>query len=171
MYSSLSSGTDHIFFPPRFELVAEEKNPDRFPPHLGHQLAFYRFFGDQPDGPAGPAFGWITADHGDNPLALFGLQQTLRSRALFVIQGAFQPRILVALSNFPDRFGCQMDIGSHLGNALASMELAQSQTPQYDAHRLDAAVQDSIQLVTVALFQLHTETPVGPHAPLCSKTF
>jgi hypothetical protein len=75
---------------------------------------------------AGPAFGRITADHGDNPLALFGAQQTLRSGALFVIQGSFQPRILVAPSNFPDRFRCQMDIGSHLGNALASMELAQS---------------------------------------------
>src|SRR5215471_12065603 len=171
MYASLSSGTDPIFFPPRLELVAEENNPDRFPPYLGHQLAFPGFFGDQPDGPAGPAFGRIPADHGDTPLALLGAQQTLRSRARFVIQGSFQPRILVAPSHFPDRFRCQMDLGSHLGNALASMELAQSQTPQYDAHRLDAAVQDSIQLVTVPLFQLHTEAPVGPHVPLCSKTF
>ena len=37
------------------------------------------------------------------------------------------------------------------------MELAQSQAPQHNAHRLDAAVQNSIQLVTVALFQLHTK--------------
>jgi hypothetical protein len=85
MYSSLSSGTDHIFFPPRFELVAEEKNPDRFPPHLGGQLAFHRFLGDQPDGPPRPAFRWIAADHGNDPLALFGIQQTLRSRTLLVI--------------------------------------------------------------------------------------
>jgi hypothetical protein len=32
-----------------------------------------------------------------------------------------------------------MDLGSHLGNVLARMELAQSQTPQYDgATPLDA---------------------------------
>src|SRR5579862_8793429 len=171
MYSSVSSGTVHIFFPPRLELVAEQKNPDRFPPYLWHQLAFHRFFGDQPDGPPRPALGRIAADHGDDALALFGIQQTLRSRTLFVIQGAFQPGILVAPSDFPHRLGCQMDIGGHLGTALALMELAQSQTPQYDAHRLDAAVQNAIQLITVALFQLHTETPIGPHALLCSKTF
>jgi hypothetical protein len=55
-------------------------------------LSSHCFFGDQPEGPpAAPAFGRITADHGDNPLALLGIQQTLRSRALFVIQGVFQP--------------------------------------------------------------------------------
>ena len=171
MYSSLSSGTDHIFFPPRLELVAEQKNPDGFPPHLWHQLAFHRFFGNQPDGPPRPAFRRVAADHGDDALARFGVQQTLCPRTLFVIQGAFQPGILLAPCDFPHRLGCQMDIGGHLGTAFAFMKLAQSQTPQYDAHRLDSAAQHTIQLITVALFQLHMEASVDPHAPLCSKTF
>ena len=47
-----------------------------------------------------------------------------------------------------------MNIDGHLGNVLAVMELAESQTPQYDAHRLDAAVQGPTQLVTVASFEV-----------------
>jgi hypothetical protein len=61
-----------------------------------------------------------------------------------------------ASPDFPDRFRCEMDIGGRLGNALASIELAQSQAPQHNAHRLHAAVQQSIQLIPVALFQVHT---------------
>src|SRR3954449_6052346 len=73
MYSSLSSGADHIFFPPRLEVVAEEKNTDGFSPHLWHQFAFDCFFGDQPHGPPRPAFRRIATDHGNDPLALFGI--------------------------------------------------------------------------------------------------
>jgi hypothetical protein len=105
----------------------------------------------------------------DNLLLLFGIQQTLRSWALFVIQGAFQPGILVAPSNFPGRL-CGWTLAAATSeNALASMELAQSRLLN-TTQRLDAAIQDSIELVTAMLFQLHTETPVGPHATLAVKS-
>src|SRR5215475_931405 len=74
MYSSLSSATHHIFFPPRLELVVEEKNADGFPSYARSQFALNGLLGDQPHGPAGAAFGRVAADHGDNPLFLAGVE-------------------------------------------------------------------------------------------------
>src|SRR5947209_5391662 len=104
MYSSLSSGTDHIFFPPRLEVVAEEKNTDGFSPHLWHQFAFDRFFGDQPHGPPRPAFRRIATDHGNNPLTLFGISRLCAPGRCLSYKSALQPGFLVAPSDFPDRF-------------------------------------------------------------------
>jgi hypothetical protein len=42
-YSSSSSATHHIFFPPRFQVVVFEQNSDRLSSHPWHQLALYRF--------------------------------------------------------------------------------------------------------------------------------
>src|SRR5215470_1882317 len=148
MYSSLSSGTDHIFFPPRFELVAEEKNPDRFPPRLGGQFAFHRFLGDQPDGPPRAALrdaaGHIRRAPARIPHSAFRFPEPLS-----MSDGHWRP---------PRKCSCPHGAGTEPDSLKQH-------------HRLDAAVQDSIQLVTVALFQLHTETPIGPHALLCSETF
>ena len=84
MYSSLSSGTDHIFFPPRLEVVAEGSTRS-FPATFGASLRFTASSAINPDGPPRPAFRRIAADHGNDPLALFGIQHTLRSRPLLVI--------------------------------------------------------------------------------------
>jgi hypothetical protein len=43
MYSSSSSATHHIFFPPRLWVVAFEQDSDRFSSHPRHQLALYCF--------------------------------------------------------------------------------------------------------------------------------
>src|ERR1039458_5307737 len=48
MYSSFSSPTHHIFFPPRLEVVAFQQYPDCLPSHLRNQFSLDHFFGQQP---------------------------------------------------------------------------------------------------------------------------
>src|SRR5207249_11722761 len=45
MYSSSSSATHHIFFPPRLQVVAFQQDPNRFSPHPRNQFALHHFFG------------------------------------------------------------------------------------------------------------------------------
>ena len=52
MYSSSSSATHHIFFPPRLEVVALEQDPNRFLSQPRNQFAFHHFFGQQAYRPA-----------------------------------------------------------------------------------------------------------------------
>src|ERR1035441_5738709 len=44
------------------------------------------------------------------------------------------------------------------------VELVKDQGSEYDTHSLDASAQHAIQLLAVALLQLHAKTSVGPHA-------
>src|SRR5450759_2983304 len=50
-YSSSSSATHHIFFPPRLQVVTLEQDADRFPAHPPCQLPLHCFLGDEPDTP------------------------------------------------------------------------------------------------------------------------
>src|SRR5271170_5976128 len=105
MYSSLSSATHHIFFPPRLEVVVEEQNSDGFPSHSRDQTPLDRFFCHQPHGPAGAAFGWITADHGDDALPLAVLQNLGCSRPLLIVKSPVEARVLVAAPDLSHCFG------------------------------------------------------------------
>src|SRR3954447_16471993 len=75
MYSSVSSATHHIFFPPRLEVVVKKQNPDGFPSYSWDQSALDRFFGYQSHGPPSAPLWWVAAHHGDNALTLTILQQ------------------------------------------------------------------------------------------------
>ena len=88
MYFSSSAATHHIFFPPRLEVVALKKYPNRLSPGSRHELALDRFLGNQPHRPARPARGRITAHHGDDALFLAGPEQGSRPGPLFVVEGA-----------------------------------------------------------------------------------
>src|SRR3954447_13708224 len=70
MYSSVSSATHHIFFPPRLEVVGKKQDAYGFSAHAGNHLPFHGFLGHQTHGPAGAAFGRIATHHADNPLLL-----------------------------------------------------------------------------------------------------
>src|SRR5208337_1714073 len=75
MYSSFSSATHHIFFPPRLEVVAEQQDPNRLPANPWHQLPLDGLLGDQAYRPAGVAFRRLATNHGDDPLLLRLVQQ------------------------------------------------------------------------------------------------
>src|ERR1035437_2850230 len=75
MYSSVTSATHHIFFPPRLQVVVLQKNPDCFSTHARHQLSFDGLFNDEAQAPPGVAFGRFAADHGYNALLFRGVKQ------------------------------------------------------------------------------------------------
>src|ERR1035438_8341729 len=64
MYSSSSSATHHIFFPPRFQVVAFEQDSYRLSSHPRHQPALHRLLRQQAHRPPRPALRRRTADQG-----------------------------------------------------------------------------------------------------------
>src|SRR5450755_2194605 len=64
-YSSLSSATHHIFFPPRLEVVVEQQNPNGLSSDSRNQFPLHRFFGHQAHGPSGKTLRRSAADHSD----------------------------------------------------------------------------------------------------------
>jgi len=107
MYSSLSSGTHHIFFQPRPEVVAEKKNPNGFAPDSRNQPLLYTLFSHQSNCPAGIAFRGAGADHRDDALLLAVLQQCGGSGSLLLVKGAIQPALHVSMAQLPNRLGRQ----------------------------------------------------------------
>src|SRR3979409_206985 len=136
MYSSLSSPTHHIFFPPRLEVVVEEQHPDGFPSYARNQSSFHGFLGYQSHGPASAALRRITANHGNNALPLAVLQHRGRSWALLLVEGTIQTSLLVAMSDFPNRLRSQRHKAGNARRTDAPCELKQRERPQHDSHLL-----------------------------------
>ena len=82
-------------------------------PTRGDQLALHRFLGDQPHGPAGPAFGRVAAYHRDNPLLLAGVEHGRRAGALPFIQRSLQSAFLGAVADVANGLRSEWD---HAGN-------------------------------------------------------
>src|SRR5260370_5526293 len=99
MYSSFSSATHHIFFPPRLQIVALKQDADGFPAHFRHEFSLRRFAGDQPHTPPCLALRRRTAHHGDDPLALACVQRPLLTRSRLFVQRLLQTFFLVAPRN------------------------------------------------------------------------
>jgi len=83
--------------------VALQQNPDGLSAHLGNQFPFDGLFGDQADGPTGTAFRRFTADHGNNTLLLWAVENLLGSRSLFGVDGGIQTVVHVAMGDLADR--------------------------------------------------------------------
>src|SRR5260370_28175528 len=75
IYSSSSSATHHIFFPPRLQVGAFQQDPNGFSPHPRNQFAFHHFFGQQARRPTRSAFRRWTTVHGYDALPLLPIQQ------------------------------------------------------------------------------------------------
>src|SRR6266581_3688027 len=107
MYSAVSSATHHIFFPPRFQLVALQQNPDCLSAHLGHQLALDGFFDNQAHRPTSSPFRRLTANHGNDALLLGIIEDLLGSWSLLVVKGGIQAATVVAMGDLTDRLGSE----------------------------------------------------------------
>lgn len=70
------------------------------------------------------------------------------------------------MTNLPDRFGSEPDIGGHLRGWLALVQLAESQGPKNDPNLLHSTPEEAIQLVSVPLGQTDMEATIGPHDPV-----
>src|SRR5215510_592141 len=141
MYSSSRSATTHIFFPPRFEIVAEQEDSDGFPSYTGNQFAFDGFFRYQTDGPTSATFRRIAAYHCNQTLLLAVIEHFRRSRSLFLVQCALQAALLVTAADTAYGLGSERDYVGDLRCAGALCQFQQSQGAQNDPNLLDAAAQ------------------------------
>jgi hypothetical protein len=102
MYSASISGTHHIFFPPRFEVVAGEEASGGVAPHLGNDGATNSLFGDEADGPARTAFRRRSADHRGQRRLVFRGEEPRRVRTRLVFEAGFQPELNCPPPHAPD---------------------------------------------------------------------
>src|SRR5205823_14996540 len=137
MYSSLSSPTHHIFFPPRLEVVVEEQNPDGLPSHAWDQSPFDGFLRHQAHGPAGAAFGRIAAHHGDDPLLLTLVEHSGRAGTLLFEQRRLQTAALVTTGNRADGLRSQWDDPGNPRRAGAFGQLQQREGSEDDPNLLN----------------------------------
>jgi len=91
-----------MFFPPRFEVVVEEQNPDGFPAHAWDQSALHCLLGQQSHGPAGAALWRVAAHHGDAPLLLAVFQNRRSAGPRLVEERGFQATGLVTMADLPN---------------------------------------------------------------------
>src|ERR1035437_1313479 len=106
MYSSFSSATHHIFFPPRLQIVVLKKKANRFPTHRRRQLSLHRFGGDQTHTPSCLAFGRRRAHHGNDPLILACVQRPWLAWARLFMQRRFQSFFLATQGYGSYRLPC-----------------------------------------------------------------
>jgi hypothetical protein len=130
MYSSSRSATTHIFFPPRFEIVAEQENSDGFPSYTGNQFALDSFFRYQTDGPTSATFRRTATYHCNQTLLLAVIEHFGRSRPLFLVQCALQAALQIPTADAAYGFGSERDYVSDLRCAGALCQLQQSQGAQ-----------------------------------------
>jgi hypothetical protein len=98
MYSSLSSGTHHIFFPPRLQVVALEQDANCFPTDPWHQLPLDRLLRYQSNGPSGMPLRRLTANHRDNALLLEIVQHLPGTGALLLIESSVEALVFVTMA-------------------------------------------------------------------------
>src|SRR5215470_18264873 len=141
MYSSLSSATHHIFFPPRLEVVVQEQNPDRFPSHARDQAPLDGLLCYQTDRPAGAALRGIATHHRDNPLFLAVIEHRSSARPRSLEQRGFQTSALVTMANGANGLRSEWDDSGNPRRAGAFRQFQQRQGTQDDPHLLHTATQ------------------------------
>jgi hypothetical protein len=141
MYSSLSSGTHHIFFPPRLEVVAKKQNPNGFAADPWQYPPLNRLLGHQSHGPARMAFRRVGANHGDDSLFLIVFQQTGRARPVFLEKSALKTSALVTMSHLPNRLGRQRQRLRDSWGTHTPAQLDKRQGTEHRPHLLNTAAQ------------------------------
>ena len=154
-----------LFFPPRFQFVALEKDANRLPAHMRRQLPLHRLLGNQPHTPPRRTRWRRTADHGDDPLALACVQRSLLAGSRLFVQCRPQSFFFITPSNGSHRFSGYADIGGHLRHFLPAVELAQDRSPPQHTRRFLAFPQHLPNLLPILPPQLDMHTMVALHVP------
>jgi hypothetical protein len=144
MYLRSSSATQHIFFPPRLQVVAFEQHPDGLSPSAGNQLALDGLLGHQTHGPTRPPFRRFAAGHGDDTLLLGSVQKRLGAGPLLVVEGAVQATTVVTVSDLADGFRGE---GQRLRDSWRGGSLGEQperESAQDDAHLLNSGSQQPL---------------------------
>jgi len=144
--------------------VAFEQNANRFSTGSRNQSTLDGLFGHQPHRPAGAPLGRIRADHGDDALALLGVEQARCAGPLFVIERAFEPALLIAPGDVANRLPGQRQHGRDLRCADSFSEPLQSDRAHGDTDLLDSAGQHLLQHGLIFGRNFHTQGGTG-HTP------
>jgi hypothetical protein len=158
MYSSSSFATHHIFFPPRFQVVAFQQYLYGLPSYVWNQLAPDRFFGQQPHCPACPSLRRWPAGYRDDALPLLLIQRRSLTRTRAIEQRTIQAALLVAFADLPHRLGRKPEADTHRRGGPSIVHLPQSQHPQYRPHRLQTAAQQLVQSLAITPGKLKTQS-------------
>src|SRR5271155_3006481 len=118
IYSSFSSPTHHIFFPPRLEIVAFQQDPDRLPAHLRDQFLLDHLFSQQAHRPARTPLRRRRASYGDNALLLLLIQGRSLAGTRGIKQCPLQSTIEIALADLPHGLGGKPQAGAHRRRGL-----------------------------------------------------
>jgi hypothetical protein len=130
MYSASIIGTHHIFFPPRFEVVAGEEASGGIAAHLGNDGATNSLFGDEADGPLRTTFRRRSADHRRERGLFFRAEELRRVRTRLVFEAGFQPEVHSPPSHAPDLSRVRPDRrGDRLQRPSLAEQLQYSQSP------------------------------------------
>src|SRR5579864_3331002 len=151
MYSSVSSGTHHIFFPPRLKVVAEKQNPNGFASDPRNQPFLYGVLCHQSNCPAGMTLRGAGTDHGDDTLLLAVFQQGSRTRSFLFMEGAIQSAFDVPMPHLPNRLRRQRYKLCDTRSAHSSCKLQQRHGAQNGTHRLNTPVQKLLECLLILL--------------------
>src|SRR5215831_19488362 len=102
-------GAHPHFFPPRFEIVAQQENSNSFPSDTWNQFAFDGFFRNQAHGPTGATLRRAAAHHCNQTLFLAIVEHFGCTGPLPFVPRAFQAALLVTTANIADGLGSEWD--------------------------------------------------------------
>src|ERR1039457_5422284 len=149
IYSSSRTATTHIFFPPRLQVVAQQKNPNRFPSDARNHFAFDGFLCHQAHRPTGATFRRTTAYHCNQTLLLALVEHFRCTWPLSFIQCALQTALQVTTANITYGLGSEWNQVSNLRSAGALCQLQQSHGTQHDPNLLHTTAQQLGQLFLI----------------------
>src|ERR1039458_6509787 len=165
IYSSFSSATHHIFFPPRFQFVALQQDADRLPAHLRRQFPPDRFGGDEPHCPSRLALGRRTTDNGDDPLTLSRVKSALLTRSRLFMQRRFQSFLFVAPGDGSHSLRRHARIVRNLCRLLSFVKLAKNRSAPQHPRRFTPLRQQCRKMPPVPHPQLNMHPVIGLHVP------
>lgn len=143
MNSALSSGTHHIFFPPRFELVVAKHQSDGLATHrLGNATAA-SFNRRKSNTPTGLACWRRPTDHGHNLDLLALVEPLLCPGPRAVMQGSEKSAGDITIAELPNGRGKSPRRSHHISDPPAPIQQLQDPSAFENAGRPDALVQHS----------------------------
>src|SRR5262249_49768151 len=125
------------FFPPRFEIVAEQENSNGFPAYAWNQFALDGFFRYQTHGPTGATFRRAAAHHCHQALFLTVVEHFGGSRPLSFVQRPIQSTFFVTTANIAYGLGSYGDPVWQSSGPLRPSPAATNQGTPDDPNRLD----------------------------------
>ena len=145
--------------------MAFQQHPDGLPADVRYQFALDHFFGQQPHRPTRPPLWRRRADHRDNALLLLRIKRRSLARTGGIEQRPLQSAIKIPLADLPHRLGGKSQAGAHRRRGLPLIQLAQGQSPQGRAYRLQPARQQLIDLLSITLLERNLKSYASAHSP------